>query len=188
MTLIEQAKYWNVTSAEKTEHYPCDDELAGHPDVEGWLRAVDVDAPVAITFRWLCQFKIAPYSYDWIDNIGRRSPRRLTVGIEDLAVDQRFLVFRISGFAADDHITGRITPGFARMYGDLAVTYRVRSRGAGRSRVVVKLTAGADTAAARLRRRLLSLGDMIMMRRQLLNLRDLAESTAGQSPQQETSS
>lgn len=54
--------------------------------------------------------------------------------------------------------------------------------------MVVKLTAGADTAAARLRRRLLSLGDMIMMRRQLLNLRDLAESTAGQSPQQETSS
>jgi len=181
MPSSEYGRYWNVTLAERVESFECDSAMDGHTDVERWLRAIDVDAPVDVTYRWLCQFKIAPYSYDWIDNIGRRSPKTLTAGAGDLAIGQRFLVFRITAFAADDHITGRITPGFARLYGDLAVTYQVRPRGADATRVVVALAAAADNTPSRLRRRMLSRGDQIMMRRQLLNLRKLAECTAGHS-------
>jgi len=179
MALSEHGKYWNVTLAERAEWFRCDDEMDERRDVDRWLRAIDIDASVDVTYRWLCQFKIAPYSYDWIDNIGRRSPRTLTAGAGDLAVGQRFLVFRITAFKADDHITGRITPGFARLYGDLAVTYQVRPRGADAARVVVALAAAADSVPGRLRRRLLSLGDRVMMRRQLLNLKGVAEGTTG---------
>jgi len=181
MTSSEYGRYWNVTLVGRAESFECDSAMDGHTDVERWLRAIDVDAPVDVTYRWLCQFTIAPYSYDWIDNIGRRSPKTLTAGAGDVAIGQRFLVFRITAFAADDHITGRITPGFARLYGDLAVTYQVRPRGADTTRVVVALAAAADSTPSRLRRRMLSLGDQIMMRRQLLNLRKLAEGTAGHS-------
>ncbi len=86
-------------------------------------------------------------------------------------------MFRITSVAPGDHITGRITPGFARLYGELAVTYQVRPAAFGTGRVVVALAA-ADRAPARLRRRVLSLGDRIMMRRQLLNLKELAEGTS----------
>ncbi len=61
------------------------------------------------------------------------------------------------------------------------MTYQVRPRGADTTRVVVALAAAADSTPSRLRRRMLSLGDQIMMQRQLLNLRKLAESTAGHS-------
>jgi len=169
MTASKYGRYWNVTLIERAESFECDSAMDGHTDVEQWLRAIDADAPVDVTYRWLCQFKIAPYSYDWIDNIGRRSPKTLTAGACDVAIGQRFLVFRITAFAADDHITGRITPGFARLYGELAVTYQVRPRGADTTRVVVALAAAADSTPSRLRRR------------QLLNLRKLAEGTAGHS-------
>ena len=67
--------------------YPCDG-LVDCPD--GVLfRGVDVEAPAGVVFRWLCQLRVAPYSYDWIDNLGRRSPRELIDGLDDLEVGDR---------------------------------------------------------------------------------------------------
>ena len=67
---------WGTTAAERTRPFPCDRWLPGADDA--LFRAVDVDAPARVVFRWLCQLRVAPYSYDWIDNFGRTSPRRLT--------------------------------------------------------------------------------------------------------------
>ena len=71
---------WGATAREAERHYPADDAVPG-PSV-AMTRAIDVAAPVETTWRWLCQLSEAPYSYDWIDNLGRRSPRTLTPGAE----------------------------------------------------------------------------------------------------------
>src|SRR5215467_14289890 len=80
---------WGTTEAERELPFPCDRWLADADDA--LFRAVDVEAPAAVFFRWLCQLRVAPYSYDWIDNLGHQSPRRLTPGLDALAVGQRVM-------------------------------------------------------------------------------------------------
>ncbi len=135
--------------------------------------------PAEVVFRWLRQFKVAPYSYDLLDNGGRRSPRRLTPGVEELAVGQPFLVFQIAAFETGRHLSGIIRPPFDRLFGPLAGTYAVTPRGPHASRLVVKLTMGTDGLQERIRCTALAWGDLIMMRKQLLTVKALAEASRG---------
>ena len=169
------ATAWGVDAAEMAAAYPCD-EVAPDP-AEVWFRAMSVRAPRSTVFRWLCQLKVAPYSYDWLDNRGRRSPSELTPGAERLERGQRFLVFEIVDFEPNKHISGRVRPAFERLYGPLAVTYAVKPLGDRRCRLIAKLAAGTagSSFADRVRRRLLPWGDLIMARKQLRTLKELAE-------------
>lgn len=162
--------------------YPCD-QVATNP-AEVWYRAVSVHAPRATVFRWLCQLKVAPYSYDLLDNYGRRSPRTLTPGAERLAIGQRFMtIFELVGFSPDEQLTLRMTaPRALALFGPLALTYAVRDAGSVGTRLVVKLNVGqrGDGPLRRARRRVLAWGDLFMMHRQLSTLRRLAEATEAQ--------
>src|SRR5205085_298872 len=82
---------WGTTAAERARSFPCDPWLPGADDA--LFRAVDVDAPAAVAFRWVCQLRVAPYSYDWIDNFGRGSPRAVTRGLDAPAVGRRAMSF-----------------------------------------------------------------------------------------------
>ncbi len=77
---------WGTGEAERRLPFVCDNYLA-HPDAV-YFRGVTVRATPERIFRWLCQLRVAPYSYDWIDNRGRRSPQQLTPGAERLAAGQ----------------------------------------------------------------------------------------------------
>ena len=159
---------WGATAAEMAERYPCDELVEG--PTAFWFRAVDVDAEPAVVFRWLCQLRVAPYSYDLIDNLGRRSPRTLTPGLTDLSLGQPVMtIFTLAGFVRDLELTLRLTDRWARLaFGDLAVTYRVTP-----GRLVAKLTVSARRRSY-VRRHLLAWGDLVMMRRQLRTLAELA--------------
>jgi len=171
----DHARAWNVTAAERAGGYPCDDH-APMPH-EPVLRAVDVSAPAALVFRWLCQLKVAPYSYDLIDNLGRRSPRELTPGAERLELGQRFLVFELVDFEADRELTGVTFPAARAIFGPISGTYRVTPTGPGTSRLVVKLCLGSAGPVGPARATLLAWGDLLMMRKQLLTLKELAEAS-----------
>ena len=171
------ARYWNVTAEERTNAYPCDRYM--HAPYEAFLRAVDVDAPPEVVFRWLCQLKVAPYSYDWIDNRGRRSPRSLTPGAEKLGLGQEFLIFRLVEFESNRHITGVVQLRFERVFGRLTVSYLVEPRDADRCRLVSCIDLALPTSVlGKVRQTLLAYGDLFMMRKQLLTLKRCAEQTA----------
>jgi hypothetical protein len=77
---------WGTTAAERDMPFPCDG-LVASPDAMLY-RGVTIEASQPLAFRWLCQLRVAPYSYDCIDNWGRRSPRHLIDGLDNLAVGQ----------------------------------------------------------------------------------------------------
>jgi hypothetical protein len=176
MTLHDSAIYnWGATNAERARRQPCDRFLPGADDT--LYRALDIAAPPGGAFRWLCQLRAAPYSYDWIDNRGRQSPRTLTPGLDQLEIGQRVMgIFRLVDFKRDRHLTMVAdSPRAAVFLGELAITYALASA-RGHSRLVVKLLIryprGLTGAAMR---RTLPLADLIMMRKQLLTLKHLAE-------------
>jgi hypothetical protein len=170
---------WGSTPDERSLPYPCDKYL---PDAdEAYFRAVDVDAPPAILFRWLCQLKVAPYSYDWLDNAGRQSPRSLTPGLEKLQPGQRMMgMFKLAEFEENRHLTLVMdSPKAAALYGMIAGSYVVSPAGAKGCRLVGKLLIRYPRrGAVRFMRWLLPWGDFVMMRKQFLTLKGLAEENA----------
>jgi hypothetical protein len=161
---------WGSTTDERLAVLPCDELLPLDTMVAD--RAIDVAARPTMLFRWLCQLRAAPYSYDWIDNLGRRSPRTLSAGLDELALGQRFMsVFRLAGWEPDRQLT--LLCAANRIFGAVAVTYAIEPHGAAASR----LHARVRWRVARLpvARTLAASGDLLMMRKQLHTLARLAE-------------
>jgi hypothetical protein len=165
---------WGSTAEERGRRYPCDDVLPEHE--QALFRAVTVQAPPSVVFRWLCQLKVAPYSYDLLDNLGRRSPQHLVSDVDQLVVGEPVLIFELASFSVDEHLTLRLRGH--PVFGDIALSYVVVPQGPGASRLVVKLAVIPRRGlAGAVMRPLLAAGDLVMMRRQLLNLKALAEAT-----------
>jgi hypothetical protein len=155
---------WGVRPSERTAALPCD-ALYPRAGVQA-DRAISIAASPPIVFSWLCQLRAAPYSYDILDNLGRRSPRERNPELVRLQVGQRFMtMFALQSFVDGEQITLRSK--------GVAVTYAVQPEGAG-SRLHARVLFGGP----RLFARLLALGDLVMMRKQLLTLKSLAEREA----------
>jgi hypothetical protein len=169
---------WNVTPAERVASLPCDQLMS---DAVRLDRAITIAAPTSIVFGWLCQLRVAPYSYDLLDNTGRRSPRTRSQGLSDLAVGQPFVrifgrihVFELAAFEIDEHITLQPPPGSAMArFGKVYNTYAVRPDGDGTRLHVRVLFEGPKTVG-----QVWALVNLLMMRKQLLVLKGLAERDA----------
>jgi hypothetical protein len=169
---------WNVTPAEQAARLPCDDLWSDAVQLD---RAISIDAPPSVVFAWLCQLRVAPYSYDLLDNTGRRSPRSRTPELTDLAVGQPFVrifgrahVFELAAFETNEHITLRPRQGSAMSrFAEVSNTYAVRQEG-DRTRLHVRVL----FKGPRLVGQMLALVNLLMMRKQLVVLKKLAERDA----------
>lgn len=171
---------WGTTPQERSLVFPCDRFLVA-PDA-ALYRGVTIRARPQTIFRWLCQLRVAPYSYDWIDNCGRQSPRKLIPGLDQLAIGQDVMgIFDLVDFAQNEHLTIRVKPHTwaSRIFGDILGSYLIAPGTAASCRLLAKLIGHypQGTIGGKLMRRFLPWGDLIMMRRQLLNLKELAEAS-----------
>lgn len=168
---------WGTEPEERRSSFPCE-SLLPHIDAELY-RGITINAAPQAIFRWLCQLRAAPYSYDWIDNGGCRSPQELTAGLEQLEIGQDVMtIFTLTSFSPNEHLTIRLKPSRrgSSMFGDIAVSYLIVPQTGDVCRLLAKLVVQHPrTLRARLLGKFLPWGDLIMMRKQLLNLKRLAE-------------
>ena len=167
-----------TTADERHLPFPCDAVL---PSIDAaYYRGITVHASPAVVFRWLCQMRVASYSY------GRRSPRALLPGIDELAVGQKVMgVFELIEFERDRSLTLRLKFKTleSRIYrlfvNDVVESYLTNPQGAGECRLLVKLLVRyRGGPVGWLTRFLLPLGDLVMTRRQLSNFKRLSEQSA----------
>lgn len=157
---------WGVTDQEMARRFPCDD-LVPSPVLQLW-RGITIEAPAELAWRWLCQVQLAPYSYDWLDNLGRRSPRDLR-SLHDPRPGERFS--RVAGRFGVGRVLS-VTPGeqlTATVMGSV-MSYVVSPEGAS-TRLVLKIVMKDRHWWGPV----VALGDWPMARRQLKNFRSLAE-------------
>lgn len=142
-----------------------------------WSRSIGIEADAPWVFAWVAQLRRAPYSYDWADNFGRRSPQDLDPELVDVRIgDSVMSIFAVCAVVPGRSMTIRMNEGWpSRAFGQLVVHYAAEPAATG-SRLVVEMAVPlAPGPLTRFRRYLLAWGDLVMMRRQLRELKRLAE-------------
>ncbi|MBC2933561.1 polyketide cyclase [Nocardioides sp. zg-1228] len=156
---------WGVSPEEARRGYGCD-AFVPAPTMQAW-RGVTVDAEPATVWARLRQVRLAPYSYDLLDNLGRRSPRE-RLDVPEPRVGDPFT----RALGGDQGRVLAVVPGrelTATIMG-AHLTYAV-APGPDGTRLLLKVVAATPHWVAPL----LSVGDLVMARRQLLTLKRLAE-------------
>ena len=86
--------------------------------------------------------RVAPYSYDWVDNGGRRSPQSRTPGLEELALGQTVMkLFGLRAFESGRSLTvvNKTHMGARPIFGEVWVSYVIRPAGEAVVRLVAKV-------------------------------------------------
>ena len=191
---------WGTTAAERRSAFRCDSFFDGPTDA--FWRGVTIDAPRRVIFRWLCQMRVAPYSYDLVDNLGKPSPSVLTPGLDRLEIGQPMMStafsaerapFRLLEFVPDWELTlisGNVPVTEIRRIARegtvgsrpnaTLITYLITSDPSkpSRCRVLVKVVGSRPgNLRALYRAAFWRVVDFFMMRAQLLNFKAHAEAS-----------
>jgi hypothetical protein len=110
-------------------------DLSG-PDCRELIRHIEISAGASDIYVWLKQLRIAPYSYDFLDNRGIRSPEYIIENLPPLRINSHFLlVFHILGFEENRFIAGRfcvpVNPPVNLVMKEMFIEYRIQGTGSG---------------------------------------------------------
>lgn len=155
------------------------------PDIPGTerrnlIRTVGIDARPQDIFPWLKQLRIAPYSYDFIDNGRRKSPGFIIENLPPLRINTHFLLaFHISEFEEDSFIVCRfcepVNPPFSLSLQGLYIEYRIAEND-NDTRLWCKVTGYIKrNAVSGVFFSAFALVNKIMMTRQLKNIKKYSE-------------
>ena len=149
----------------------------------GRLRSIEISAGRSHVFSWLSQLRIAPYSYDYIDNRGRRSPYFIVRNLPSIKNGTHcLLAFHIHAFKENSFLVCRfcepINPPLHMFLKGLYIEYRLEEH-SGNTRLWCKVLGFVNRGIVSRTAFLMILGiNRIMLRRQLKNIKKLSEKLA----------
>ena len=167
---------WNTTPEEEALCFPCDRHAVGYAGT--YYRAISIQAPPSRIYRWLLQMRLAPYSYDWINHLGRQSPRRLATDAVPLAKGQSMMIiFDVIEFEENRSITLKVRPHsfWEWLFGGILLSYLILPRGES-CRMIVKIHRSFRRSPLGVfMKYFLPWANLIMHRKQLHLFKQLAE-------------
>ena len=149
-------------------------------DCRELLHCTEISANSSDIFVWLKQMRIAPYSYDFIDNNGRKSPDYIIKNLPPLKVNTHYLLsFHIVEFDENSFIVCRfcepINTPISLYMKCLFLEYRIVEQG-DKSQLWCKIRGYINTnMASRGFFYTFSLMNKVMMAKQLKNIKKLSE-------------
>jgi len=147
------------------------------------LRCIEINAGAPDIFVWLKQLRVAPYSFDVVDNRCKKSPDYIIQNLPPLKISTHFLLaFHIKEFEENSFITGRycepINSPVNLYMRDMYIEYRIKEK-ATNTILWCKIKGYFNTdIASRGFFFIFSVVNKIMMGRQLCNLKRLSELSA----------
>ncbi len=169
---------WGATPEEVTGRLP-GDELVVRPTFNA-TRAITIDARPEDIWPWLVQIgttRAGWYSYDLLDNLGRRSADRIIPELQGLAVGD---VIPMSPDGKQGMVVRTLDPPRSMIWGTPAETtwaWQLDPSPDGSTRLIARVRSRYRWLSPSMAfSALLEFGDIWMMRKMLLNLRDRASS------------
>lgn len=149
-------------------------------DCRELTRNIEIQASASSIYIWLKQLRIAPYSFDFLDNRGIKSPEYIIENLPPLKLNSHFLLsFHIYGFEENTFIAGRfclpVNPPVNRYLKEMFIEYRIQEQGANTWLwCKIKGWYNKDIASKGFFR-IFSVVNLFMTKRQLRNIRKLSE-------------
>jgi hypothetical protein len=152
-------------------------------DCRELLRCIEINAKASDIFVWLKQLRIAPYSYDFIDNRCRKSPDYIVENLPPLKANTHYLLaFHILEFEENSFVVCRfcepINPPVNLYMKDLFFEYRIGEQGT-KTKLWCKIKGHFNNDIfSKGFFFIFSVVNKIMMARQLKNIKKLSELSA----------
>lgn len=171
---------WGATSAEVAAPMPGDD-LVDRPSIAA-TRATTIDAPPSAVWPWIVQMgygRAGWYSYDALDNQGVHV-RRIIPELQHLEVGDRMLTdatggFRVEAIDRERSLVLLIRPEDTGNAALISCTIQLVPYGSEMTRLVVRVRARFGGVRGIAFGIAFDFGDFVMMRRQILGIRERAE-------------
>jgi hypothetical protein len=167
---------WGSTDAEVATAMP-GDEVVGRPSFNA-TRAVSIVAPPECIYPWLIQMGVGRagwYSYDLLDNLGRTSARRIIPELQNLAPGD---IVPMSPDRKHGMTVHSMNAPHSMVWGEPGSTtwaWQLDETDSGSTRLVTRVRSRYQWFSPSIAfSALLEFGDIWMMRRMLLNLRQRA--------------